>query len=95
MKLNHAPVLLVEHEPLLRESMGGWLEQKVGRALCAENGEGSLAILAANRIDLLLSDAHAGHGRHRLGQKTSRINSPLHVVLVTGFSDLTPMLIPR
>ena len=41
---------------MLRETMGAWLEQQARLALCAEHDEAALAIPAANRIDLLLSD---------------------------------------
>jgi CheY-like chemotaxis protein len=90
MKLNDAAVLFVEDEPFLRESMGGWLEQQVGRALCAEHGEAALAILAANRIDLLLSDVRMPvmDGIALVG-KLREFRSPPRVILVTGFSDLT------
>jgi len=90
MKLNDAAVLFVEDEPFLRESMGGWLEQQVGRALCAEHGEAALAILAANRIDLLLSDVRMPvmDGIALVG-KLREFAAPPRVILVTGFSDLT------
>lgn len=90
MKLNDAAVLFVEDEPFLRESMGGWLEQQVARALCAEHGKAALAILAANRIDLLLSDVRMPvmDGIALVG-KLREFASPPRVILVTGFSDLT------
>jgi CheY-like chemotaxis protein len=90
MKLNDAAVLFVEDEPFLRESMGGWLQQQVGRALCAEHGEAALAILAANRIDLVLSDVRMPvmDGIALVG-KLRELASPPRVILVTGFSDLT------
>src|SRR5215471_18121527 len=90
MKLNDAAVLFVDDEPFLRESMGAWLEQQVGRALCAAHGEAALAILAANRIDLLLSDVRMPvmDGIALVG-KLREFASPPGVILVTGFSDLT------
>jgi CheY-like chemotaxis protein len=90
MKLNDAAVLFVDDEPFLRESMVGWLKQEVGRALCAEHGEAALAILAANRIDLLLSDVRMPvmDGIALVG-KLREFASPPRVILVTGFSDLT------
>lgn len=90
MKLNHAAVLFVEDEPLLRETMGEWLEQHAGQVLCAEHGEAALPILAANKIDLLLSDVRMpvmdGIG---LVGKLRQFASPPRVILITGFSDLT------
>jgi CheY-like chemotaxis protein len=90
MKLHDAAVLFVDDEPFFRESMGGWLEQHVRRALCAEHGKAALAILAANRIDLLLSDVRMPvmDGIALVGKLRGLASSP-RVILVTGFSDLT------
>ena len=90
MKLNHAAVLFVEDEPLLRETMGRWLQQQVGHALCAEHGEAALAILAPHRIDLLLSDVRMPvMDGIALVRKLPALASPPRAIPVTGFSDLT------
>src|SRR5215475_2086568 len=90
MKLNDAAVLFVEDEPFLRDSMGAWLQQQVGRALCAEHGAAALAILAATRVDLLLSDVRMPvmDGIALVG-KLRELASPPRVILLTGFSDLS------
>lgn len=90
MKLKEAAVLFVEDEPFLRESMGAWLEQKAGRVLCAEHGEQALEILAANKIDLLVSDVRMPiMDGVALVKKIHEpeVRRPA-VILVTGFSDL-------
>jgi CheY-like chemotaxis protein len=90
MKLNQAAVLFVEDEPLLRETMGAWLQQKVGRALCAEHGEAAVGILAVNRINLVLSDVRMPvMDGIALVEKLRGFPSPPRVILITGFSDVT------
>lgn len=62
----------------------------MGRALSAEHGEGALAILAANRIDLLLSDVRMPvMDGIVLVRRLRELPSPPRVILITGFSDLT------
>jgi CheY-like chemotaxis protein len=88
MKLKEAAVLFVEDEPFLRDSMGAWLARKAGRAICAEHGAEALEILAANKIDLLLTDLRMpvmdGIALVKRLQKTG--DRP-RVILVTGFND--------
>jgi CheY-like chemotaxis protein len=90
MKLEEATVLFVEDEPLLRESMGSWLAQHVGRAICAEHGEAALAILAAEKIYLLVTDVRMPvMDGMALVKKLHATPSMPRVILVTGFSDLS------
>jgi len=88
MKLKEAAVLFVEDEPFLRDSMGAWLARKAGRAICAGHGAEALEILAANKIDLLLTDLRMpvmdGIALVKRLQKTG--DRP-RVILVTGFND--------
>jgi len=89
LKLKEATVLFVEDEPLLRESMGGWLTQRVGRALCAEHGAHALEILAANHIDLVLTDVRMPvMDGLTLVKRLKENELPPRVILVTGFSDI-------
>lgn len=91
MKLQEAAILFVEDEPFLRETMGAWLEQKAGRVLCAEHGAAALVILAANKIDLVVTDVRMPvMDGITLVKKLSRASTHMpHVILVTGFSDLS------
>jgi CheY-like chemotaxis protein len=91
MKLEQAWVLLVEDEPFLRETMGAWLGQKTGRTFCAEHGAHALTILAANKIDLVLSDVRMPvMDGIALVKKLHQASKHLpHVILLTGFSDLS------
>jgi CheY-like chemotaxis protein len=91
MKLEQASVLFVEDEPFLRETMGAWLEQKAARVFCAEHGAAALVILAGNKIDLVLTDVRMpvmdGIALvKKLGQASMHLP---HVILITGFSDLS------
>jgi DNA-binding NtrC family response regulator len=89
VKLKEAAVLFVEDEPLLRESMGAWLARKAGRVLCAQDGAEALEILAANKIDLLLSDIRMPvMGGIALVKKMRKSGLKPRVILVTGFKDL-------
>jgi len=88
MKLKEAAVLFVEDEPLLRESMGAWLARKAGRVICAQHGAEALEILAANRIDLLLSDIRMPvMDGIALVKKIRKTGLKPRVILVTGFKD--------
>ena len=88
MKLGEAALLFVEDEPLLRESMGEWLARKVGRVFCAQHGEEALEILAANKIDLLLTDVRMPvMDGISLVKKVRTIVPRPRVILVTGFNE--------
>jgi len=91
MNLKEASVLLVEDEPLLRETMEAWIKQKAGHAVCAENGVEALRLLTTEKIDLIISDVRMPvmdgialvkqlnrAGRHKPG-----------VIFIRGFSDLS------
>jgi CheY-like chemotaxis protein len=91
MKLEQASVLFVEDEPFLRETMGAWLEQKAGHVFCAEHGAAALVILAGHKIDLVLTDVRMPVMDgitlvKELGQMSTHLP---HVILITGFSDLS------
>jgi CheY-like chemotaxis protein len=90
MELKQASILLVDDEPFLREIMGGWLSRVAGQVFCAEHGEEALKILAANKIDLILSDVRMPvmDGIALLKKvKEAGMRTP-GVVLITGFSDV-------
>src|SRR5262245_22202653 len=91
MRLEQASVLFVEDEPFLRETMGAWLEQKTQRAFCADQGAQALETMAANKIDLVVSDVRMPvmDGIALVREiNQSGVKRP-HVILLTGFSDLS------
>jgi YesN/AraC family two-component response regulator len=88
MKLGEATLLFVDDEPLLRESMGEWLARKAGRVFCAQHGEEALEILAANKIDLLLTDIRMPvMDGIALVKKIPTTGPRPRVILVTGFNE--------
>lgn len=92
MNVKQAAVLFVEDEPFLRESMRAWLAGKAGRVLCAEHGEQALEILAANKIDLLISDLRMPimDGIALIKKLPEPERRRPAVILVTGLSDISP-----
>ena len=90
MKLKEAAVLFVEDELFLRESMGAWLARSAGRVLCAEDGAEALEILAANKIDLVITDVRMpGMDGIALVKRIGKAELRLRMIIVTGFNDLS------
>lgn len=88
MKLDEAALLFVEDEPLLRESMGEWLARKAGRVFCAQHGKEALEILAANKIDLLLTDVRMPvMDGISLVKRINTTGPRPRVILITGFNE--------
>ena len=88
MKLQEAVVLFVEDEPLLRESIGTWLSRNVGRVMCAQHGAEALELLAANKVDLLLTDLRMPvMDGIALIKKIPKAGLRPRLILVTGFYD--------
>ena len=56
MQLKDATVLIVDDEPVLCEIKSAWLTRLVGRVLVANNGAEALEVLAANPVDLVITD---------------------------------------
>lgn len=83
-------VLVVEDEPVLCEIMGAWLERLVGRVLLANNGAEALEVLAANHVDLVVTDIRMPvmDGVTLLKNIKASQKPHTHVILTTGFSDL-------
>jgi two-component system response regulator WspF len=84
MELKQASILLVDDEPFLREIMGEWLARVAGQVFCAEDGAEALKILAANKIDLILSDVRMPVMD---GVETTRrimASTPCAILIVTG-----------
>jgi CheY-like chemotaxis protein len=89
MELEQATILLVDDEPFLREIMSSWLARATGKVICAEDGVEALKILAANKIDLILSDVRMPVMDGTALLKKVRETGPrTPVILITGFSDL-------
>jgi two-component system response regulator YesN len=88
VKLKEASVLFVEDEPFLRDSIGAWLSRKVKSVMCAQHGTEALEILAANKIDLLLTDLRMPvMDGIALIKKIPKAGPRPRLILVTGFND--------
>lgn len=90
MELKQASILLVDDEPFLGEVMAGWLARVAGQVFRAEDGAEALKILAANKIDLILSDVRMPvmDGIALLKKVKATGVRPPAVILITGFSDV-------
>lgn len=88
--LKNVVILVVEDEPVLCEIMGAWLERLVGRVLLANNGVEALEVLAANHVDLVITDIRMPvmDGVTLLKNIKAAEKPHPHVILTTGFSDL-------
>jgi YesN/AraC family two-component response regulator len=70
--------------------MGAWLAGNAGRALSAEDGAEALEILAANKIDLVITDVRMpGMDGIALVKKIGKAEPRPRMILVTGVIDLT------
>ena len=92
MQLKDATVLMVEDEAVLREIMGAWFARIAGRVLLASNGAEALEILAANHVDLVITDLRMPvMDGVTLLKRIKASGKPLpSVIFVTGFSDFEP-----
>lgn len=81
-------MLFVEDEPFLRDSIGAWLSRKVKSVMCAQHGTEALEILAAKKIDLLLTDLRMPvMDGIALIKKIPKAGPRPRLILVTGFND--------
>ncbi|MBZ5533160.1 MAG: response regulator [Acidobacteriia bacterium] len=92
MQLKEATVLVVEDEPVLCEIMGAWFERVAGRVLVAGNGAQALEVLAANRVDAVVSDLRMPvmDGITLLKRIKASVQPQPSVTFITGFSDIEP-----
>jgi len=91
MELKEASVLLVEDEPVLRELMGAWIGRVMGKVICAADGTEALSLLAAHKINLIISDVRMPvmDGVALIKQINEAHGPKPRVIFITGFSDLT------
>jgi CheY-like chemotaxis protein len=89
MQLKDATVLIVDDEPVLCEIKSAWLTRLVGRVLVASNGAEALEALAANHVDLVITDIRMPvmDGLTLLKKITDSAKPRPSVIFITGFSD--------
>jgi CheY-like chemotaxis protein len=92
MQLKDATVLIVDDEPILCEIKSAWLTRLVGRVLVANNGAEALEVLAANHVDLVITDIRMPgiDGVTLLKRITASGKPQPRVIFVTGFTDFEP-----
>lgn len=92
MQLKEATVLIVDDEPVLCEIKSTWLIRLVGRVLVASNGAEAIEVLAANNVDLVITDIRMPvmDGLTLLKKITDSSKPRPRVIFITGFSDFEP-----
>jgi CheY-like chemotaxis protein len=90
MQVKEASILLVDDEPILLEIMADWFQRLAGRVFCAADGAQALHVLAAQKIDLVITDVRMPvlDGISLLKKiKTNGGHAP-GFILITGFADI-------
>jgi len=92
MKLEEAVVLVADDEPDLRDIFGGWLGRTGCKVVTAANGVEALAVLAGQKVDVLVSDIRMpvldGVGLVRcMNERGLFVPS---IIFVSGFGDVEP-----
>lgn len=94
MELKEATILVVDDEPLLRDIFGEWLQIEGCRVLTAENGAAALRIVAADRVDVIITDIRMPvmDGIALVKQLNAREREGGRylpkVIFITGFADI-------
>lgn len=89
MQLKEASILLVDDEPILLEIMAEWFQRLAGRVFCAADGAQALQVLAAQKMDVVITDVRMPlmDGISLLREIKANGHAP-RVILVTGFADV-------
>jgi CheY-like chemotaxis protein len=92
MQLKNATVLVVDDEEILLELMAGWFARAGSRALQASDGAAALESIAANRVDLIVSDIRMPvmDGITLLKKVKASGQSKPTVIFVAGCDDIGP-----
>ena len=91
--MHGATVLIVDDEPVARQTFAEWLKAKRFRVIEAENGIQAMERLRKDPLDIVISDrVMAGMGGLELLRevRTSRIDVPF--VMITGYPSHTAAL---
>jgi len=90
MQLKEACVLLVDDEPILLDIMSEWFQPIVARVFCASDGAQALQVLAAQTIDLVITDVRMPvmDGIALLKRIQARGSYIPSLIFITGFADI-------
>ena len=81
-------VLLVEDEPTTREKIFAMLEREIGTVYQAENGEKGLAIFAACRPDIVITDIRMPDMNGLdMAKKMKELDESVQIIVTTAHND--------
>ncbi len=92
MQLKDAAVLIVDDEPDLRDILAGWFRRTEAKVLVAENGAEALKVIAAHRVDVVVSDVRMPvmDGITLLKNVKASRDYKSSVLFLSGFTDIEP-----
>jgi CheY-like chemotaxis protein len=91
MRLEEATILVVDDEPDLREIFSAWLQHEGCLVFTATNGAEALEVLAAHRIDAMVSDIRMPvMDGVALVRTIFERKLPIPIILVSGFGNVEP-----
>jgi CheY-like chemotaxis protein len=90
MQPKEASILVVDDEPVLLDMLRECFEQIFGQVFCAGDGAQALQILAAYRIDLVITDVRMPvmDGITLLKRIKARGSRTPSLIFITGFADI-------
>lgn len=82
-------ILLIDDEPGIRHSIGGYLQDIGHNVLFAEEGQKGLAVLDKNPVDILITDVRMPKmDGFEVLQKTKKSSPNTEVIMVTAYGDI-------
>jgi len=92
MQLKDSIILVVDDEPDLRDILSGWFRRTGAKVLVAENGAEALRVIAANPIDVVVSDVRMPvmDGITLLKNVKASRSYKSSVLFLSGFTDIQP-----
>ena len=88
--MTRARLLIVDDEPIQRESLGGFLMKQGYEVVLAADGESALAMIAASPFDLVITDGKMpGIDGLELVARARDIDPRLDVMIVTAYGNVS------
>jgi len=82
-------ILLIDDEPGIRNSIGGYLQDIGHNVLFAEEGQKGLGVLDKNPVDILITDVRMPKmDGFEVLQKTKKVSPNTEVIMVTAYGDI-------
>jgi len=89
MELKDATVLVADDEADLLEILRRWFEREGARVLTAANGEAALELMAAHRVDVIVSDVRMPvMDGVAFATRVNRIPGHPRIIFVSGYADI-------